>query len=131
MSQQYMDFDKSNHSIQAVGSEERGASYYHDSSASLPGQKLFPDISFAPPSPRQRFALAIVSLVLWAILFFIAVIFVVITPSSITIPSTIPGGYPTVMANPNLQVLYPLLGLGLLMFSIIAIVVNILFNRKR
>jgi hypothetical protein len=129
MSQQHhMHFDD-DYGTQAEEKENK-SSFFYGASVDQPGQKLSFDTYFTSYSPGQRLALAIVSITIWALLFSLAVLILILTPAYISVPSTIPGGIPTVIDNPNLHILYPILGLGLLVFSIIIIIINVLFNRK-
>ncbi len=123
MSQQHMEFDESQR-------EKPGASYtgyeavppYNSYSTHPYGQKLSAQETGRMPTVGQRLALAIVSLVLWIGLF--------LTIAAIMasyVPPFGPGGYAESISN----ILFPFLIIGFLIFSALAILVNILFNRKR
>ena len=77
------------------------------------------------PTSTQRLALAIVSIVLWIVLFLIiAGIMGSYHPNSFTIT---PGG--VYDSGPNL--LEPFLIAGFAVFTVMVIIINMLFNRKR
>ena len=111
MSQQQMEFDP--------GSGHRSASYSvgyeevpHDSysSSSLHGQKLSWQDAIMRPTAGQRLALAIVSLVLFVILIFGLVGIAAAT-------------------HADAWVVLPILFI-LILFSALAVIINIVFNRK-
>jgi peptide/nickel transport system substrate-binding protein len=80
------------------------------------------------PSPDQRLILAIISLVLWVVVFLIVVFSLIATPSTIfvtRVTSTTP------YDNQAQHILYPLLMAGLLIFSVLVFALNALFYRKR
>ena len=87
---------------------------YDTYSSSAFGQKLSLDNSSSSFTAGQRLALAIISLILWVVVFFI----VGVSASSIS-PD-----------NPSSRVLYPLLIAALLIFSVLVLIINILFHRK-
>lgn len=84
-------------------------------SASSWGQKLTVDNISSSPSSGQRLALAIISLILWVVVFII----VGLGASSLS-PD-----------NPSSHVLYPFLIVALLIFSVLVLIINILFNRRQ
>jgi hypothetical protein len=110
MSQQQMEFDP--------GSGHRSASYSvgyeevpHDSSSSsIRGQKLLWQDAVMHPTAGQRLALAIVSLVMFLILIFGLVLI-------------------AVTSNAAGWVVLPIL-LILTLYSTLAVIINIVFNRK-
>jgi hypothetical protein len=110
MSQQQMEFDP--------GSGHRSASYSvgyeevpHDSSSSsIRGQKLLWQDTVMHPTAGQRLALAIVSLVMFLILIFGLVLI-------------------AVTSNAAGWVVLPIL-LILTLYSTLAVIINIVFNRK-
>jgi hypothetical protein len=114
MSQQEMNYDDSHHDSSTYTGYE-GIPPYNNFSTGMYGQKLSAQGIGKTPSPAQRLALAIVSLVLWMVLFFIVLIGMV---------SISPG-------NPASGAIYPLLIVGLLIFSALVFVLNSLFNLKR
>jgi hypothetical protein len=111
MSQQ-MEFSESSHerSSASYGGYE-GTSNYNDYSTSSHGQKLTGYLMGNAPGTGQRLALAIVSLVLWIILFLI-VVGIIITIGSVN------------------QLLEPFLILGFLIFTAMVFLINIVFNRN-
>ena len=110
MSQQ-MEFSESSHeSSSASYGVNEGTPNYNDFSASSHGQKLTGYLMGNAPGTGQRLALAIVSLVLWIILFLI-VVGIIITIGSVN------------------QLLEPFLILGFLIFTAMVFLINILFNR--
>jgi hypothetical protein len=110
MSQQEIDRDGSGTSY--AGYE--GVPHYGGYSANSYGEKLSGQEANRVPTAGQRLALAIVSLSLWMALFLIVVI----------------GAAVTSPFNPISRLLYPLLILGLLIFTALVFVINVLFNRK-
>ena len=126
MSQQHMEFDESQR-------ERPGASYtgyeavppYNSYSTHPYGQKLSGNEISKMPSTAQRLALAIVSLVLWIGLFL--TIAAIMSAYAAYGPSSGPGGY----AESVSHTLFPFLIIGFLIFSVLVILVNVLFNRKR
>lgn len=125
MSQQHMQFEE--------GQGERpGASYtgyeavppYNNYSTHPYGQKLSAPETSRMPTSAQRLALAIVSIVLWIALFLIiAAIMGSYQPNIVTTPG---GGY--VVGSTMLD---PFLTIGFAVFSVMVIIINVLFNRKR
>jgi predicted neutral ceramidase superfamily lipid hydrolase len=115
MSQQEMDFGR-------IEQERPGSSYtgyegvHHsnDFTNASYGQKLSPQATGKAVPSKQRLALAIVSLVLWVVVFLIA---------AVSISSISP-------ENPISRIAYPFLILALLLFSAIVFFINFLFNRK-
>ena len=85
---------------------------YNDYSTSSQGQKLSGYFVGSTPGTGQRLALAIVSLVLWIALF-LFVVSIIITIGSVN------------------QLLEPFLVIGLLIFTALVFLINILFDRKR
>jgi hypothetical protein len=113
MSQQ-MEFSESNHerSSTSSGGYEGVPNYnYNDYSTSSKGQKLSGYLVGNAPGTGQRLALAIVSLILWIMLFLIMV-GVIISYGSVN------------------QILEPFLVLGFLIFTAMVFVINLMFNRK-
>jgi len=110
MSQQQMEFDP--------GSGHRSASYSvgyeevpHDSSSSsIRGQKLLWQDAVMHPTAGQRLALAIVSLVMFMIIIFGLVLI-------------------AVASNARPWVVLPILFI-LVLYSALAVIINIVFNRK-
>ena len=110
MSQQQMEFDP--------GSGHRSASYSvgyeevpHDSSSSsIRGQKLLWQDAVMHPTAGQRLALAIVSLVMFMIIIFGLVLI-------------------AVASNARPWVVLPILFI-LILYSALAVIINIVFNRK-
>ena len=129
MSQQQMDSGEINRDEPRLSSREyeAGAHYDRDSST-LYGQKLTATLSTSSPSSGQRLALAIVSLVLWVVVFLIVVISLITTPSTIFVESV---ASTTSYDNQSWHILYPLLIAGLLIFSVLVFAINLLFYRKR
>ena len=125
MSQQHMQFDESQR-------ERPGASYtgyeavppYNNYSTHPYGQKLTGNEISRLPSTGQRLALAIVSLVLWIVLF---LIIAAIMGSYHADFFTTPGGVYETGSN----MLEPFLIAGFAVFTAMVIVINVLFNRKR
>lgn len=89
------------------------AHYDRYPSASL-GQKIYADKS-SSSSWKERFALAIVSLILWVIVFGIIAL----------------GANAVSPDNPSSHFLYPFLFAALVIFSVLVLAINILFHRKR
>lgn len=125
MSQQHMEFDESQR-------ERPGASYtgyeavpsYNSYSTHPYGQKLSGQETGRVPTSAQRLALAIVSIVLWIVLFLvIAGILGSYHPEF----SVTPGGAYETGSN----ILEPFLIAGFAVFTMMVIVINVLFNRKR
>jgi hypothetical protein len=111
MSQQQMDFDpgmRHESASYAVGYEEVPHGSY--TSSSLHGQKLSWQDAIMHPTAGQRLTLAIVSLVMFLIL-----IFSLVGISAATQASS--------------WVVLPILFI-LVLFSVLAVVINIVFNRK-
>jgi hypothetical protein len=129
MSQQQMDSGEINRDESRLSSREyeAGAHYDRDTSV-LYGQKLTAIMNSSSPSPGQRLALAIVSLTLWVVVFFIVVLSLITTPSTIFVESV---ASTTSYDNQAWYVLYPLVIAGLLIFSILVFAINLLFYRKR
>lgn len=125
MSQQHMEFDESQH-------ERPGASYtgyeavppYNTYSTHPYGQKLSAPETSKMPTSAQRLALAIVSIVLWIVLF---LIIAAIMGSYHSDFFTTPGGVYETGSN----LLEPFLIAGFAVFTVMVTVINILFNRKR
>jgi len=91
-----------------------GTPPYESYSSSL-GQKLSADFRSSAFSPGQRLALAIISLVLW-----VGVLIIVVASMSSVSPD-----------NPSSRVLYPLLIAALLIFSVLTLIINLLFHRRQ
>jgi hypothetical protein len=129
MSQQQMDSGEINRSESRLssGDYEAGAHYDRDASV-LYGQKLTATMNSSSASPGQRLALAIVSLVLWVVVFLIVVLSLITTPSIIFVTSV---ASTTSYDNQAWHVLYPLVIAGLLIFSVFVFAINLLFYRKR
>ena len=129
MSQQQMDFGEINRDESRLSSREydAGAYYDRDSSASY-GQKLTATMSSSSPSSGQRLALAIVSLVLWVMVFLIVVLSLITTPSIIFVTNV---ASTTSYDNQAWHILSPLVIAGLLIFSVFVFAINLLFYRKR
>jgi hypothetical protein len=113
MSQQ-MEFSES--SPERSGTSSTGyegvPNYNHnDYSTSSKGQKLSGNLLGSTPGTGQRLALAIVSLVLW-IMLFLFVVSIIITIGSVN------------------QLLEPFLVLGFLLFTAMVFLINIMFNRR-
>ena len=111
MSQQHMEFEPgSGHgsTSYSVGYEEVPHDSY--SSSSIRGQKLLWQDAVMHPTAGQRLALAIVSLVMFLILIF-GLVLVVVTSS--------PAGW----------VVLPILFI-LILYSVLAVIINIVFNRN-
>lgn len=93
------------------------------------GQKLSASSAASSPSWGQRVALAIVSLVLWVIVFFVVIMIITTTPAQIIVSGQ--NALPTVVDNSKaLYTIAFLLSFGLLIFSAIVLFINIRFNRK-
>lgn len=126
MSQQHMQFDESQR-------ERPGASYTgyeavppYNSYATHPyGQKLSAPETSKMPTSAQRLALAIVSIVLWIVLF---LIIAGIMGSYHSDFFTTPGGGVYTQGS---DILEPFLIAGFAVFTAMVIVINVLFNRKR
>ena len=125
MSQKHMEYDESQR-------ERPGASYtayegvppYNSYSTHPYGQKLTGHEASKIPTAAQRLALAIVSLVLWIALFLIiAAIMGSYRPDF----SATPGGAYEISSS----ALDPFLIAGFAVFTVMVIVINVLFNRKR
>lgn len=113
MSQQ-MEFSESSHEISGTssGGYEGVPNYnYNDYSTGSKGQKLSGYLIGSTPGTGQRLALAIVSLVLW-IMLFLFVVSIIITIGSVN------------------QLLEPFLILGFLIFTGMVFLINIMFNRN-
>ena len=111
MSQQHMDFDPGNRrgsASDSVGYEE--GPYERYSSASSRGQKLSWQDAIMGPTAGQRLALAVISLVLFLILIFGLI------------------GIAVATRAPAWAVL-PILFI-LVLFSTLAVIINIVFHRK-
>ena len=109
-----MEFSESSHerSGTSSGGYEGVPNYnYNDYSTSSHGQKLSGYEMGNTPGTGQRLALAIVSLVLWIVLFLI-VVGIIITIGSVN------------------QLLEPFLVLGFLIFTAMVFLINMMFNRK-
>jgi len=87
---------------------------YDNYSSSAFGQKLSLDNSSSSLVSGQRLALAIISLILWVVVFII----VGVSASSISPDS------------PSSRVLYPFLIVALLIVSVLLLIINILFHRR-
>jgi hypothetical protein len=128
MSQQQMDSGEINRTESRLSSSEYEAGTHYDREASvLYRQKLTATMN-SSPSPGQRLALAIVSLVLWVVVFLIVVLSLITTPSIIFVSSV---ASTTSYDNQAWHVLYPLVIAGLLIFSVFVFAINLLFYRKR
>ena len=129
MSQQQMDSGEINRDESRLSSREYEAGAHYDRDASvLYGQKLTATMNSSSASPGQRLALAIVSLVLWVVVFLIVVLSLIATPSIIFVTSV---ASTTSYDNQAWHVLYPLVIAGLLIFSVFVFAINLLFYRKR
>jgi len=111
---QHLEFSESSH--ERLGSSSGGydgvPTYnYNDYSTSSKGQKLSGYLVDSTPGTGQKLALAIVSLVLWIVLF-LFVVGIIITIGSVN------------------QLLEPFLVLGFLIFTAMVFLINIMFNRK-
>ncbi len=115
MSQHQMDsgeIDRDGQHASYTGYE--GTPNYRGYASSPLGQKLSADNGSSSISAAQRLALAIVSLVLWVVVFFIVGLAAAhISPDS-----------------PGTDFFYPFLMASLLIFSVLVLVINILFYRK-
>jgi hypothetical protein len=128
MSQQQMDSGEINRGESRLSSREYEAGAHYDRGASaLYGQKLTATMNSSLPSSGQRLALAIVSLVLWVVVFIIVVLSLITTPSIIFVSSVTST---TSYDNASWHIHYPLLIAGLLIFSVFVFAINVLFNRK-
>jgi hypothetical protein len=96
-----------------TGYQQEQGPYFDEYAADTQGQKLSQQNGSTGPTSGQRLALAIVSLSLFVFVFTVALIMAFIMPSE------------------NLKQLAPVLGTFGLMFAILLIVVNVLFNRKK
>jgi dolichyl-phosphate-mannose--protein O-mannosyl transferase len=93
------------------------------------GQKLSTGSTTSLPSWGHRVTLAIVSLVLWIIVFVIVIMIVTTTPAQIIVSG--PNALPTIVDNSKaLYTITFLLSSGLLIFSAIVLLINIRFHRK-
>ena|SRR5438105_14566458 len=111
---QHMEFSESSHERSGTSSAryEGVPNYnYDDYSTSSRGQKLSGYLVGSTPRTGQRLALAIVSLVLW-IMLFLFVVGIIITIGSVN------------------QFLEPFLILGFLIFTAMVFLINIVFNRN-
>jgi hypothetical protein len=111
---QHMEFSESSHerSGSSSGGYEGVPTYnYNDYSTSSKGQKLSGYLVDSTPGTGQKLALAIVSLVLWIVLF-LFVVGIIITIGSVN------------------QLLEPFLVLSFLIFTAMVFLINIMFNRK-
>jgi hypothetical protein len=104
----------------------------HNDSYAAPSfrQKLSTSSAASAPSSRQRLALALASLILWMIFFFVVAWIIRYTPAQIIVMN---GQDATPITVDNSREFYTniiLLSCGLLAFSTIVLVINILFNRK-
>jgi uncharacterized membrane-anchored protein len=109
-----MEFSESSHESSGTlsGGYEGIPNYnYNDYSSSSKGQKLSGYLMGDSPGTGQRLALAIVSLVLW-IMLFLFVVGIIITIGSIN------------------QLLEPFLILGFLIFTAMVFLINMVFNRN-
>ena len=130
MSWQQMDSREAQY--ERKSSIERGyerTSTYHSYSAHLPGQKLSPITGLSSPSFGKRLALAIVSLILWVIVFLIVAAVLLTSPANMTVIS--PNSPPVIVdLSGRLHIIDFLFVFALLLFTIFALLINILFNRK-
>jgi len=125
MSWQDMESDKIN--VHAEG--YRGVPQNDSYAALSSGHKLYANPATSP-SWGQRVALAIVSLVLWILIFGAVVLIITTTPAQII---TVNGANALPVVVDNSKAFYTitfLLSFGLLIFSTIVLVINILFNRR-
>ena len=126
MSQQYMDPGKQRPDEQdAIYNDYDGQPKYDTYSKAFSGQKQPLKSSPASLSTGQRLTLAVVSLFLWIVVCLIVVIGIV------HIPLTVDLNQGLLINNPYALISYVLLISALLMFTALAIVINILFNRRR
>ena len=127
MSWQEMESDKIN--IDAEG--YRGVPHDDSYAALSSGQKRSANSAASSPSWGQRVALAIVSLVLWILVFGVVVLIITTTPEQI-ITMNGANAHPVVVDNSKaFYVITFLMTFGLVIFSSIVLVINILFNWKR
>ena len=124
MSQQHMEFDESQRERpDASYTGYEGVPSYNSYSSNTYGQKLSGhEATGRMPTPAQRLALAIVSLILWIGLF-LGIVSIMASYA----PPFDPGGQVQSISG----ILFPFLIIGFLVFSAIVILVNVLFNRKR
>jgi len=93
------------------------------------GQKISTNSATSSPSWGQRVALAIVSLVLWVIVFFVVILIITTTPAQIIVSGL--GVSPTIVDNSKgLYTITFLLAFGLLIFSVLVLLINTRFNRR-
>jgi hypothetical protein len=125
MSQQHMEYDGSPRERPGASyAAYEGVPHYNDYSTNTYGQKLTGRETSKIPTAAQRLALAIVSIVLWILLFLvIAGILGSYHPEF----SVTPGGAYETGSN----ILEPFLIAGFAVFTVMVIVINVLFNRKR
>ncbi len=128
MSRQQMDSGEINRDDPQLSSRayEAGTPYASDSSV-LYGQKLTAPMSSSSFSAGQRVALAIVSLVLWVVVFLIVIFSFISTPTTIFVTGP---ASTTSFDNPSWHIIYTLHIAGLLIFIVLVLIINLLFNRK-
>ncbi len=115
MSQHQMDSGEIHRDgFQASYTGYEGAPHYDRYPSSSFGQKLHVDNTSPSLSAGQRLALAIISLILWVIVFGIIGL----------------GASAVSPDNPSARFFYPFLFAALLIFSVLVLAINILFNRK-
>ena len=125
MSWQEMESDQVNSPMEDYKSVPNSNSYTGPSF----GQKLSTSSTNSSPSWGHRVTLAIVSLVLWIIVFVVVILIITTTPAQIIVSG--PNSLPTIVDNSKaLYTITFLLSFGLLIFSAIVLVINTRFNRK-
>ena len=125
MSWQEMESDQTN--ISAEGYE--GVPHNNSHTAPSFGQKISTSSTASSPSWGHRVTLAIVSLVLWMIVFLVVILIITSTPAQIIASG--PNSLPTVIDNSKaFYTIAFLLSFGLLIFSTLVLIINIRFNRK-
>jgi hypothetical protein len=118
MSQQHMEFNQPQHADERsasymTGYQQEQGPYLDEYAADTRGQKLTQQSVSTGPTPGQRLALAIVSLSLFAFAFSVVLIIAFVIPAE------------------SLKQLASVLGVFGLLFAILLIVVNVIFNRKQ
>ena len=104
--------------------QEYGKIPHDDSYSALSSRHKLSTNEVTSPSWGQRLALALVSLILWVIVFFVVILIITTTPAQIITPTG------PIDNSKGLYTIAILLSLGLLILSTIVLAINILFNRR-
>lgn len=134
MSQQSMSSNNSRpEEIRTQAGDYHGNSIYGGYSGDMAGQKLSTKTpllsSPASPSSGHRLALAVVSLLLWFIAFYVVVQVIGSVPSAVTIVPPHGGGTPYSQDNANWQhYLTQIFFAALVVFGALILSINLIFN---